>query len=260
MGNYNGTVTCGTCYQQGHNKRSCPRYTERMQSAYQEAKDDGNESHIEYYAMQVAKRTGINPETGAKRKRRDESYGRKCSYCREPGHSRRTCGSIKDDQRNYRRMASVVRKDMLANMQEHGFGVGSLVTLTSNAWNEKANTYQEQTNAYLVTGIIWQNIGPHNQLGDSCVKTISVKDPSLQPNISLPTEVTGSDRIHYKSSPVHVGPTPSEKINPPSAWTSGAMAEEHADVFAKGECRNDYWFRCTGAPLLDRWAGIESTE
>jgi len=260
MGNYNGTVTCGTCYQQGHNKRSCPRYTERMQRAYQEAKDDCNESHIEYYAAQVAKRTGINPETGAKRKRRDESYGRKCSYCRERGHSRRTCGSMKDDHRNYRRMASVVRKDMLTRMREQRFGIGSLVTLSGNAWNSEAGEYQDHTTAYLVTGIIWENIGPHNQLGGNCVKVISVKDPSNQPCIGMPTEITGSDENRYNASPVHVGPTPQEKINPPSAWTSGARAEVDAEVFAKGQCRNEYWFRNQGSALLDRWGGIESTE
>ena len=191
MGNYNGTVTCGHCYQQGHNKRSCPRATERAQSAYQQAKEAGSPD-LEYYARALAKRTGINPETGEKRKRRDESYGRKCSYCRERGHSRRTCGSIKDDQRNYRRMAQVVRTDMLGRMREHGFGVGSLLTLAGSEWNEEANKYQDVTSAYLVTKIKWEGIGPHNQGGDSCVKVISVKDPSNQPTLGMPEAVTGS--------------------------------------------------------------------
>jgi len=259
MGNYNGTVTCGHCYQQGHNKRSCPRATERAQSAYQQAKEAGSPD-LEYYARALAKRTGINPETGEKRKRRDESYGRKCSYCRERGHSRRTCGSMKDDQRNYRRMASVVRKDMLANMQEHGFGIGSLVTLVGNAWNEEASEYQDTTSAYLVTKIKWENITPHNPSGDGCVKVISVKNPSDQPLLGMPTEVSGGAGSRYTRAPELVGPTPQEKINPPSAWTSGARAEENTEVFAKGECRNEYWFRTYGSPLLDRWAGIKPTE
>ena len=118
MGNYNGTVRCGHCYQQGHNKRSCPRKLENLQRQYAEAKDGTTNSHyVEYYAQQIAKMTGTNPETGATRKRRNESYGRKCSYCREGGHSRRTCPTLKEDQRNYRRMSSVVRKDMLGRMQ-----------------------------------------------------------------------------------------------------------------------------------------------
>ena len=260
MGNYNGTVTCGHCYNQGHNKRSCSRYTERMQRAYQEAKDDGNAPHIEYYAAQVAKRTGINPETGATRKRRNESYGRKCSYCREGGHSRRTCPALKEDQRNYRRMASVVRRDMLARMQDHGFGVGSLVTMKASQWNEAASEYQDTTNAYLVTGIKWENIGPHNQDGNSCVKVMSVKDPSNQAWMTMPTEVSGSEESRYTRAPEIVGATPPEKINPPSAWTAGARAEENAGCFEKGQTRDSYWFRQYGAALLDRWAGIEPTE
>ena len=259
MGNYNGTVTCGYCYNQGHNKRSCQTYTERTRQDYQRAKDEGS-TDVEYYARRLAKRTGINPESGEKQKRRDESYGRKCSYCREGGHSRRTCSSIKDDHRNYRRMASVVRKDMLARMQEQGFGIGSLVTLTGSQWNEEAGEYQDATSAYLVTKIKWENIGPHNQTGDNCVRAISVKDPSNQPWLSMPDSVSGSADSRYSRAPDLVGATPPEKINPPSAWTAGARAEENAGCFEKGQSRDSYWFQQYGSALLDRWAGIEPTE
>ena len=262
MGNYNGTVHCGHCYQQGHNRRSCPRKLESLQRQYAEAKESGNDnSYTQYYAQQIAKMTGTNPETGATRKRRNESYGRKCSYCREGGHSRRTCPTLKEDQRNYRRMSSVVRKDMLARMQEHGFGVGSLVTMTANQWNEAAGEYQEIKNAYLVTNIKWDSIGPHNQNGNSCVKVMSVKDPSNQVWMTMPTEVSGSEENRYSRAPEIVGATPLEKINPPSAWTAGARAEEGENApFEKGAQRQGYWWRNEGSVLLDRWAGIESTE
>ena len=261
MGNYNGTVRCGHCYQQGHNKRSCPRKLEQLQRQYAEAKEGNSDSYyVDYYATQIAKMTGTNPESGATRKRRNESYGRHCSYCREQGHSRRTCPALKEDTRNYRRMASVVRRDMLARMKEQGFGVGSLVTMTSNAWNGDAGEYQETTSAYLVTGIAWDSITPHNQIGQHSVKAVSVKDPSQHPNLSMPTEISGSDESRWSSAPVLVGATPSEKINPPSAWLAGARAEDNTDVFAKGERRQDYWWRNQGSALLDRWAGIESTE
>ena len=259
MGNYNGTVTCGYCYNQGHNKRSCPTYTERTRQNYERAKESGS-ADLEYYARALAKRTGVNPESGETQKRRNESYGRKCSYCREGGHSRRTCSSIKDDHRNYRRMASVVRKDMLARMQEHGFGIGSLVTLTGSEWNAEAGEYQDTTSAYLVTKIKWENIGPHNQTGDNCVKVISVKDPSNQPWLCMPDSVSGSADSRYSRAPDLVGATPPEKINPPSAWTAGARAEENAGCFEKGQSRDSYWFQQYGSALLDRWAGIEPTE
>jgi hypothetical protein len=259
MGNYNGTVHCGHCGKQGHNKRSCPTFTERIRERYADAKETGSPD-LEYYARALAKRTGVNPESGEKQGRRYEGYGRKCSYCREQGHSRRTCSSIKDDHRNYRRMAQVIRKDMLSGMREHGFGIGSLLTMVTNEWCQSAGKYEEITQAYLVTAIKWENIGPHNQLGDNCVKTISVKDPSYQPILSIPTEVTGSTENRYNRAPVLVGATPSEKINPPSAWTAGARAEENASIFEKGQTRDDYWFRTYGSTLLDRWAGITPAE
>ena len=261
MGNWNGTVRCGYCCQRGHNRRSCPSYTATVQRHYQNAKDSGIASDITYYAAQVAKRTGVNPETGNARSRRNESMGRRCSYCREYGHTRRTCGSLKDDHRNYRRMASVVRRDMLARMQEHGFGVGSLVTLAVSCWNEEAREYQDTTSAYLVTKIKWQDIGPHNEFGNSCVGAMAVKDPSNQAWMTMPTEVSGSEENRYSRAPEIVGATAPEKINPPSAWTAGARAEEGENApFEKGEPRQEYWWRNQGSVLLDRWAGIESTE
>ena len=261
MGNYNGTVRCGHCYQQGHNKRSCPTKLKNLQRQYAEAKDGTSNSHyVEYYAQQIAKMTGTNPETGAKRKRRNESYGRKCSYCREGGHSRRTCPTLKEDHRNYRRMASVVRKDILAGMQKHGFGVGSLVTMTTSEWNSVAGQYLETTTAYLVTEIKWDAINPHNHTGVSTVKVISVKDPSNQAWMTIPNVVSGSEESHYSRAPELAGTTAPEKINPPPAWTAGAGAENNNDIFAKGVARQNYWWYNQGSKLLDRWAGIEPTE
>jgi len=258
MGNYNGTVRCGHCYQRGHNKRSCPTRLEQLQRQLQRHKDSGDSTYVDYYAREIAKMTGTNPETGETRKRRNESYGRHCSYCRERGHSRRTCPTLKEDQRNYRRMASVVRRDMLARMKEHGFGVGSLVTLATNEWVE--GEYVEVKNAYLVTGIEWDSITPHNKIGQHCVKTVSVKDPSAQPNLSMPTEVTGSEESRWSRAPVLVGAAPSEKINPSSEWLAGAGAEDNSDIFEKGSQRQHFWWRHEGSKLLDRWAGIEPTE
>tara|TARA_Y100001963_G_scaffold153670_2_gene240919 strand:+ start:819 stop:1517 length:699 start_codon:yes stop_codon:yes gene_type:complete len=231
---------------------------EQLQRQLQRHKDSGDSTYVDYYAREIAKMTGTNPETGETRKRRNESYGRHCSYCRERGHSRRTCPTLKEDQRNYRRMASVVRRDLLARMKEHGFGVGSLLTLATNEWVE--GEYVEVKNAYLVTGIEWDNITPHNKIGQHCVKAVSVKDPSQQPNLSMPTEVTGSEESRWSAAPVLVGPTPLEKINPPPAWTAGAGAENTNDFFEKGSTRQHFWWRNEGSKLLDRWAGIEPTE
>tara|TARA_R100000008_G_scaffold78912_1_gene60231 strand:- start:536 stop:1003 length:468 start_codon:yes stop_codon:yes gene_type:complete len=155
-------------------------------------------------------------------------------------------------------MASVVRRDMLARMKEHGFGVGSLVTLATNEWVE--GEYVEVKNAYLVTGIEWDSITPHNKIGQHCVKTVSVKDPSAQPNLSMPTEVTGSEESRWSRAPVLVGAAPSEKINPSSEWLAGAGAEDNSDIFEKGSQRQHFWWRHEGSKLLDRWAGIEPTE
>ena len=125
MGNYNGTIRCGYCYNEGHNSRTCPQKLERVKRRYDNAKESGE--HVEYYASQVARMTGENPETGAKRSRRNESWGRKCSYCGANGHNRRTCETLKNDLARYTAMTREARREVRQWALEDGIGVGAMV-------------------------------------------------------------------------------------------------------------------------------------
>ena len=126
MGNYSGRIRCGYCYEYGHNSRTCPEKKKRLEEQLAANKEsDGR--YAEYYANQIAKMTGVNPETGEKRSRRNESWGRKCSYCNERGHNRRTCETLKKDLARYAVMTREARQEVRAWALEDGIGIGAMV-------------------------------------------------------------------------------------------------------------------------------------
>lgn len=125
MGNYNGTIRCGYCYERGHNSRTCPTKLERMEKRLAAAKNEG--AHESYYAHALAKMTGTNPETGEKVKRRNESRGRQCSYCKDYGHNRATCPTLKKDLARYSVMTAEARAEVRTWALEDGIGIGAMV-------------------------------------------------------------------------------------------------------------------------------------
>jgi hypothetical protein len=52
---------------------------------------------------------------------------RKCSYCKEPGHTRRTCSTIKKHKLEAKRNTTLVRKGLQKWMQASGIGPGALI-------------------------------------------------------------------------------------------------------------------------------------
>jgi hypothetical protein len=126
MGNYNGTIRCGFCYDEGHNSRTCPQKLERLQKNLESAKADGG-NYSDHYARRIAKMTGVNPETGEKASRRSEYRGRICSYCKEGGHNRRTCGTLQSDMTRYATMTRDVRSNVRQWAMEEGVGIGAMI-------------------------------------------------------------------------------------------------------------------------------------
>ncbi len=178
MGNFRGTVTCGACYGQGHNKRSCPRLTERLENNYKHLADaiangggsSWDETRAERMAMQIAKRTGTNPKTGEILVKRGPK--RRCSYCKyqQPydedhgvGHTRRTCAAMKEDRRAAIAGTALMRKAVLEHMQEVGVGVGALIQQRMSGYfpdpkNPGETTWDRREVATMVRSIQWDAI------------------------------------------------------------------------------------------------------
>ena len=126
-GNYKRTVRCGSCYQMGHNKSSCPeRKSELAESvktltakvAADDYKDDWNRRWDRERLVENQKELD---------KLLSKGKGRKCSYCEESGHNRTTCSPRKRDIAETVEEMTSFREGFLQRMSDIGLGVGAIV-------------------------------------------------------------------------------------------------------------------------------------
>jgi hypothetical protein len=127
-GNYKRTVTCGHCYEKGHNKGSCAKrkvdLAQRVEHYEQELskgdldswRKDNMERHLE------RTKSDLN-------KMMTKGQNRKCGYCGEPGHTRRTCPTRKTLVAEKTTEAIAIRTSAAERMVADGFGPGSLVSV-----------------------------------------------------------------------------------------------------------------------------------
>ena len=110
---WNNTVTCSHCYNQGHNRRGCPKLKEYVA--------DNPDSF----------------EANRESRRQSRETTRSCSYCKQTGHNRKTCEPLKLDVGNAYRVNGVWRENVHQYLMENGIGVGALVRFKSG-WDGEA--------------------------------------------------------------------------------------------------------------------------
>jgi hypothetical protein len=183
---YSRTVRCRHCYKEGHNVKSCEVLTKEVKD-----NPDG------YYYRRYKKY--FNPD-GIRKK---ASVVKKCSYCNEPGHTKRTCDTKLNDMIANIKTNAEYRRDMYNFLKEKGLGVGSLVTIHKHM--------------YLVTGIDWDNFScGDNRWDKSHVQLHSVDGNSNYTKFAIDEYIIKYDRQSIKvDSPEHNIPEPS------SEWFSG---------------------------------------
>lgn len=126
---WSGTVRCGHCFKDGHNKRSCPELKKEIEN-----NPDG------YYARVQA--------------RKAPPKARRCTYCNLKGHNRRTCPELKKDMNQWRFKAKHWRRKWAIWMAEIGLAPGALV---------KAQTGYGEYNVRLVKEAIWSSLNHETQ-------------------------------------------------------------------------------------------------
>jgi hypothetical protein len=125
-GNYKRTVRCGYCYEVGHNKGSC------------ESKKQNHKDHIAAYEKEIADdnftddwernyaQRNLDRHKAELNKTVNRGKNRKCSYCKNEGHTRRTCSFRKGDMNSWVDKCLIAREKFVENMTATGFGLGSL--------------------------------------------------------------------------------------------------------------------------------------
>ena len=131
---YNGTVCCGHCGKQGHNRRGCVSLKE-----YVKENPDSWEANR---AMIQA--------TSAKK--------RHCSYCQAVGHTRRTCVEKKTHVADFIATNRVFVERVVPWLKKEGIEPGALIKVKENNWDSKSGDYIKGEYIYLITGIRYGEI------------------------------------------------------------------------------------------------------
>lgn len=225
---WNGTVRCRHCYENGHNRRSCPELTRQLK----ERAANGSS----YAEEQYVKRTGMNLDgTKVAKEQRAKANPRRCTYCGARGHNRRTCGVLTENKAAYAEAAIAYRRRLVEAMRSTGVGIGALTQ--TERWGE--------THCWMITKINWAGIDHlrmrHNDLlmGQN-VRTVDnynqnqwMQFPALEDSDGELIE--NRNGLTQLVGPVVLAGVPAEFFEPSSL--SGLMADRF-DKEARSSC---YW-------------------
>jgi hypothetical protein len=172
---WSGTVTCSHCYQRGHNKRKCPSLTEEIKDRYigamsMAAKERaaGNENdarwydeRAERYRQQYLKRTKIDLATGEKVTNKAAKTARMknvtCGYCKERGHTRRTCPHVKRDKQIFVEETRRMRIAALESARKTGIGLGSMLPIRSTGYDSDGQWRSDILTLRYVQSVLWDD-------------------------------------------------------------------------------------------------------
>ena len=222
---WNGTVTCGYCYKQGHNRRGCPTLKENIARRLEQDPDD-------QYAKYL-------------KERNEQGKVRRCSYCNLKGHNRRTCPELAQRKQEWREKAAAWRLKFINWAAENGVGPGALVK-SSGGWN--------QVKVRMVKDFWWRCLNHEDQLGTSypgpALRTLSL-NMREETQLRLPhvEEICGEDGgAKYHSggfdvvAPVKVTEESFVKLAP-QWWLDGKdknVKDDLKDRFADRKSPNHY--------------------
>ncbi len=150
------SVYCRWCYNKGHNRRTCPEYTESMKERA-EAEAESNKEHDchdtwrqEEYAKRIKADVLLDGTPFNCPKQTNGSGERRCSYCAGQGHNRRTCVPFVGAKQGYLEEAVQYRKDIAKTLPDLGVGIGTLVTV-----DPRYGDGGDRNHLYMVVGFEW---------------------------------------------------------------------------------------------------------
>lgn len=212
---------CSYCYQEGHNRRTCPAYTERLQRSA----DAGSE----YYKAMLEQR-------GKGKKKSD----RTCSFCNTRGHDRRKCEHLAKYVAKRATLDMDARHDLASRLKKAGLGLGALVAYTRNEYVYETGRYVNVDMIGVVSEIRWSMMN-HGSY-DSTSHFITVEGiekqqdgsyTSIKRPLCLPFDVIAKnikdhknelmDTSRWSRAPVIVSPV--DKCTPPGTFFDRKLLE-----------------------------------
>jgi len=154
------SVYCRWCYEQGHNRRTCPEYTKRIKERAEDEVErnkegeEGNESTYlqEEYANRI-KADVLLDGTPHEREKQTSGIGvRRCSFCAKADHNRRTCEEFKEKKATFVERTKLYRELMVETLKKKGIGIG---TLMASPTVFEDNSVRGEAYMYMVERIDW---------------------------------------------------------------------------------------------------------
>jgi hypothetical protein len=145
---WSGTVTCRTCWHEGHNSRTCPKITKRIEAAEKSGESDWYATHHKNL--------------------RSQGRQRQCSYCHQSGHNRRTCTKLKNNIATAIAAERTWRTAIVPAMDKIGLGVGALLSTKKTAWDDSA--------MYMVDEILWGEMNSRFATGQNAGYSLKVRN------------------------------------------------------------------------------------
>ncbi len=201
---YKRTVRCSYCYQTGHNKSSCSAYKERIE---------------EFRAAGIMTST-VEAYDRKKERKVSAAKNRKCSWCSETGHTRRTCSAFKVHFEKLRTAQAAYVMAYAKALAEAGLTPGAMFTwdkessgdrtpqiISSVNWDAMLVTDRSNyTIRYLQpqsigTGFLGRQYNPRPQLIDEQTSwrrqnvNISVPGDSAAFMQSIPADIADGTRV-----------------------------------------------------------------
>jgi len=134
-------MRCSYCHQQGHNRRTCPGLTERLEKRHD---DDIAEGHTNTWAIQQYK-DRIAPK-GTKK------ANQQCGYCGDYGHTRRKCEVLRKDKEWFVVHHNVHLRVAHDYIVSSPVGIGSLFRWKKQEYNYNTAEYYTIHEMFVLTG------------------------------------------------------------------------------------------------------------
>lgn len=221
---------CRYCWQNGHNRRTCTKLTERMKYRADMMIESGQTDH--YFVKEYRDR--IAPK-GKKKSQQT------CGYCQEKGHTRRTCEVLSADKQWFASYHNEKVKVAYEYYNAMPFGVGSLFQGQKEQYNGTKDAWEivkatlVMTNFYIRKNVLRSDMKIWGILKDFISGT--------QYEINVREYVRNPDYTGSWTAPYTLVTPCKEPV--PSTWIS-------ENVISLADCNKHSYFVRTGRKNQDR--------
>jgi len=251
-------IYCNHCYNEGHNKRTCPVLTRQMEDRYHDhdiaaiqhrQRGHGvvggyNEQQAEKYRALVIGRTGIDPKTKKKVTKKAAKAARMkdrtCTYCQNMGHTRRTCDILKEDMNVMKEATRLNRLEVARRLAASRINVGALVVVNFSCYI--GNDWTRVRLPCMVRGFNW----------DRCGWGVEAHATGFIELRGLTSRLEDSDKDRritldsFENALVDGEATPcSSGVKPPSSWLGVDPVKGHSlkSCFPSANARTRQFYR-----------------